>query len=41
METLVCVVWTFRDGKAEAAKVLYFNTPAIAEAIEVTATIVP
>lgn len=33
METLVCVVWTFRGDKAEEARVLYFDTPAIAEAL--------
>lgn len=33
METLVCVVWTFRGDKAAAAKVLYFDTPAISEAL--------
>ena len=33
METLVTVVWTFRDGKATEAKVLYFDTPPLARAI--------
>jgi hypothetical protein len=34
METLVCVVWTFRGEKAAEAKVLYFDTPAITRALE-------
>lgn len=34
METMVTVVWTFLDGKASEATVLYFNTPPIASAIE-------
>ena len=33
METLVCVVWTFRGDKAAEAKVLYFDTPAITQAL--------
>jgi len=37
METLVCVVWTFRGEKAEQAKVLYFDTPAIARALAAAA----
>ena len=33
MATMVTVVWTFREGKASEATVLYFNTPPIARAI--------
>ena len=38
METLVTVVWTFRDSKAVEAKVLYFNTPAITQALAIATT---
>jgi ketosteroid isomerase-like protein len=33
IETLVTVVWAFRDGKAVEARVLYFDTPAITKAL--------
>ncbi len=33
METVVTVVWTFEDGLAKDARVLYYDTPRLAAAL--------
>ena len=33
IETVVTVVWTFRDGKAVEARVLYYDTPRLSLAL--------